>query len=320
MTQHPAVNSKLVQRLVLDELFDLSLYRALCPIAPAGLRAILEELIPIEARHCAFWQGFFGLRVHGLDWGRRFKQRARVAACQILGAATMHLVLEAIEVYGVRKYLSIWNAYRQSPLGAAVRKVLEDEFEHEDAVVTGDTERRMNPERVRNIFLELNDGLIEILGALSGSFTAFGNTLAVLAAASTVAGAGALSMAAGAYIAASSEAEVLQTESERQRFLGKAAPEPRDKESPLRSAGMVGSSHCAGALVPVLPVLFGASGVLPSVLVAGSLIALVSSLLAFLSGMEIKRHVPMNLVIIAAAVTISYAIGAAARVAAGISI
>jgi vacuolar iron transporter family protein len=37
---------------------------------------------------------------------------------------------------------------------------VEDEFRHEDAVVTGHSERTINPERVRNIFLGLNDGLV----------------------------------------------------------------------------------------------------------------------------------------------------------------
>ena len=45
--------------------------------------------------------------------------------------------------------------------------------------------------------------------------------MAVLAAGLTVAVAGALSMAAGAYIAASSEAEVQATEDARRRFLGR---------------------------------------------------------------------------------------------------
>jgi len=74
-----------------------------------------------------------------------------------------------------------------SPLGAAVRSILEDEFTHEDAVVLGGAERRLNPERVRNIFLGPNDGLVEILGAVSGFFAAFGNSAAVLVAGVTVA-------------------------------------------------------------------------------------------------------------------------------------
>src|SRR5438093_13387419 len=132
----------------------------------------------------------------------------------------MHLVLEAIEVYGVRKYLRVWSAYGHGPLGAAVRNILEDEFKHEDAVVTGDAERKLNPARVRDIFLGLNDGLVEILGAVSGFFAAFGNSLAVLAAGLTVAVAGALSMAAGAWVATSSEAEGRATETGRRRLPG----------------------------------------------------------------------------------------------------
>ena len=42
-------------------------------------------------------------------------------------------------------------------------------------MVTGPRERRINPERVRNIFLGLNDGLVEILGAVTGFFGAFGD-------------------------------------------------------------------------------------------------------------------------------------------------
>src|SRR5947208_3956839 len=232
----------------------------------------------------------------------------------------MHLVLEAIEVYGVRKYLRVWSAYGHGPLGAVVRNILEDEFKHEDEVVTGAAERQLNPQRVRNIFLGLNDGLVEILGAVSGFFAAFGNSIAVLVAGLTVAVAGALSMAAGAWIAASSESEVRTTEIERRRFLGESVSTTGTAETPLASAIIVGASYLAGALVPVLPVLGGATTVLPSLLTAGSLIILVSIMVAFLSGMDIKRRVITNLVIIAAAVGISFAIGLMAKLVWGVSV
>lgn len=58
-----------------------------------------------------------------------------------------------------------------------------------------------------------------------------------------------------------------------------------------------------------LPVLFGATDALFSLITAGSVIIPVSMLLAFLSGMNIKRRILMNLVIIAAAVGITYVIG-----------
>ena len=79
-------------------------------------------------------------------------------------------------------------------------------------------------------------------------------------------------------------------------------------------------SYLAGALVPVLPVLGGATTVVPSLLTAGSLIILVSIMVAFLSGMDIKRRVITNLVIIAAAVGISFAIGLVAKLVWGVSV
>jgi vacuolar iron transporter family protein len=309
VTEPREVDPALARQLVLDELFDLSLYQSLRNVATGELRSILDQLIPIEAGHFGFWQDFFELRLTRLDVWRRLKLAVIVAICRLLGAPAIHLVLEGIEIYGVRKYLKVWQTYGQGRVGEAVRTVLMDEFKHEDAVVTGDTNRRLNPERVRNIFFGLNDGLVEILGAVSGFFGAFGSSAAVLIAGLTVAVAGALSMAAGAWIASSSEAEVRRTEVGRKRFLGEPVEQETIAEGPLASAVVVGASYFAGALVPVLPVLAGARTAWPSLLAAGSLIIVVSIILAFLSGMDIKRRVLMNLVIIAAAVTVTYTIG-----------
>jgi VIT1/CCC1 family predicted Fe2+/Mn2+ transporter len=311
---------KLARRLILDELFDLSLYTSLRDIAHDDLQQTLDALIPVEKRHFAFWQSFFALRVSRLDIGRRIKLALIVAVCRLAGAPAIALVLEAIEVHGVRKYLDVWSRYGDGPLGPALREILDDEFKHEDATVAGDTERRINPERVRNIFLGLNDGLVEILGAVSGFFAAFGNAAMVVVAGSTVAVAGALSMAAGAYVASSSEAEVRSTEQARQRFLGEPAPDSATPESALGAALLVGVSYLAGAIIPVVPVLFGARTALPSLLAAGTIIVLVSMLLAFLSGMDVKRRILINLVIIAAAVGITYVIGLATRALWGIEL
>src|SRR5881296_1314923 len=87
------VDRKLARRLVLDELFDLSLYRSLRPQATDELRAILDRLIPIEARHFAFWQDFFDLHVETLDLVRRLKLRLIVFVCRLFGASAIHLVL-----------------------------------------------------------------------------------------------------------------------------------------------------------------------------------------------------------------------------------
>src|SRR5216683_8029267 len=316
----PTTDTRLGRRLVLDELFDLSLYRALHRVAPAAQRSILDQLIPIETRHHAFWQEFFKLDLPRLDWGRRLKLWLMVGVARLFGAPAIHLILEAIEVFGVRKYLAVWKQYEGGPLGQAVRGILEDEFKHEDAVVMADSERQMNPQRVRDIFLGLNDGLVEILGAVSGFFGAFANTTTVLIAGMMVGVAGALSMGAGAYLAGSSEVEVRDTEVRRRRFLGEAEAAEESADSPLASGVRVGVSYVIGAVVPILPVLFGARTLLPSLVVAGGVIVIVSAILAFLSGMNVKRRILMNLAIMAAAVAISYLIGLVAQSVWGITV
>jgi VIT1/CCC1 family predicted Fe2+/Mn2+ transporter len=289
-------------------------------VARDDVARTLDALIPVEKRHFAFWQAFFGLQVVRLDWGRRFKLAVIVTLCRLIGTPAIHLVLEAIEIHGVRKYLRVWDRYRAGPLDAALREVLEDEFKHEDATVAGEAERRINPERVRNFFLGFNDGLVEIVGAVSGFFAAFGNAATVLMAGLTVAVAGALSMAAGAYVATGSEAEVRATETARRRFLGEPSIDDGPRESALASAALVGLSYLAGALVPVVPVLFGAHTAWPSWLAAGALIIVVSMLLAFLSGMNVIRRIVTNVVIIAAAVGVTYVIGVITKALFGITV
>jgi len=257
-----AAPDRLARQLVLDEIFDVSLYRALRRVAKGDLVRMLDELIGVETRHVAFWQEFFGLEsLQTLDLGRRLKLGVLRGACRLFGASAINVVLEAIEVHGVRKYLRVWEHYKDGPLGTAVRGILDDEFRHEDMIVTGDAERRVNPDTVRNIFLGLNDGLVEILGAVSGFFAAFGS-----------------------------------------------------------SAAVVGLAYAAGAMVPVLPVLFGAGSMLPTVLSAGATIVVVSAIVAFLSGMDVRRRIGLNLVITAMAVVVTYSIGLVAKAAWGVSV
>lgn len=311
----------LARALILDELFDLSLYKALHAISGDDeSRATLRELITVETQHLAFWQKFFGHTLDRLDAGRRVKLHVMVLACRLLGTTGIHLALEAIEVHGVRKYLALWREYQHQPLGAALRGILMDEFKHEDVLVTALTQRKINAEQIRNIFLGLNDGLVEILGAVSGFFGAFGSATMVLIAASTTAVAGALSMGAGAFLALNSEKEVKSTETAKKIFLGEESSFSPMEEQPLSSALVVGSAYLAGAIVPVLPVLFGATTAWYSIVAAGLMVIAVSTILSFLSGMDIKRRIALNVIIIALAVSVSYGIGLLAKHVWGISL
>ncbi len=311
---------RLARTLILDELFDLSLYRKLWSISDPDLKKTLEELISVEVGHFAFWQDFFKLRIPDLNFLRKLKFWFIVLVCRIFGAPAIDLVLEAIEVYGVRKYLQVWDRYKNEPLGSAVRGVLKDEFKHEDEVVTRLKARIINPDRVRNIFLGINDGMVEILGAVSGFFASLGQTRLVMLAGLTTAVAGAISMGAGAYVALSSEYEVRKTQGAKLKFLGEAGEPDSRGESVLKSGVLVGISYFVGASFPLIPVLFGARTPFPSILTGGSMILLVSITIAFLSGLDIKKRTMTNLVLIALAVGITYIIGIMVRALLGIQL
>src|SRR3989304_306101 len=103
MTDLPEKDRKLALRLILDELFDLSLYQALRDVATGNLRRILAQLAQVETKHFAFWQEFFGINVTALDLGRRVKLWLLVGICRVFGAGAGRLVLGGIEVDGGRK-------------------------------------------------------------------------------------------------------------------------------------------------------------------------------------------------------------------------
>lgn len=309
----------LATELIQGEVFDLALYRKLLPVTKSKEgRKLLQTLIPMEEKHIQFWEGFFRQQRHPLHNGLKLKLWILTTLCQVLGTGTLHLVLEATEIYSIRKYLKVWERYKGTKLATAVRRILQEEFEHEEQIVDRLVVRRINPEKIRNIFLGLNDGLVEILGAVAGFFAAFGDALSVTIAGTTVAVAGSISMAAGVFISSGSEKEIEALESGKQRFLGMKEQAYFDKESPLSSGLIVGVSYFLGSLIPILPVLLGAKTLLIPALAASAVMLSVSWIIAYLSGMDVKKRILINIAILFAAVGITYAIGTIARQVFGI--
>jgi len=319
MNNIEGVDEKLARKLVLDELFDLMLYKNLLKFADEDEIRILEKLIPVESGHFAFWKDFFGIEEEELNFLRVVKLYVFLAICRVFGRPGIHLMLEALEINGIKKYLDVWKQYEDKEMGSAVRKILEDEFKHEDEIVSEYERRKIHPERIRDIFLGFNDGLVEILGAVSGFFAAFHDQTSVLIAGLTVGVAGSISMAASVFASSSSATEVENREKEKMLFLGQS---DGNGESPkqITSAVVVGISYFIGAMMPILPVFFGAKNILLSVTVSAFIIILVSYIVAFLSGMRPARRIMSNLFIIALAVSATYLLGTLAKSFFGISV
>lgn len=314
-------NQTLGRQLVMGELFDLSLYRVLRRRASGDIAGLLDELIGVEERHLAFWKDFFQINEARLSFPLRVRLVLFSGFAKVFGDAGVSLLLEAIEINGIRKYLEVWNLYQDQELGQKVRQILNDELKHEDAIVSDTIKRQVHPERIRDVFLGLNDGLVEILGAVSGFYVTFQSLSAVLVAALTVAIAGAFSMAAGVFVAVGSEREAEGVEQAKRRYLSEQSRETIPENShPFGSALVVGISYLFGAVIPILPVFFGAKSVLASLIVSGVIVIVVSFLLAFLSGMDAKRRIVLNLVILSLAVGVTAFVGTIARQLFGIQV
>ncbi|MDE0213044.1 MAG: VIT1/CCC1 transporter family protein [Deltaproteobacteria bacterium] len=301
-------NDPLVLKVARDEAFDMALYVRLREMETGEVHNVLSRLVTVERGHVAFWADFAGLDDSSLDRVQRLRLSLLVLLRRCFGVAMTFLILEAIEIYGVKKYWALWDRYKDTPYGPRIRGILRDEFGHEDEIVAGLTGRRLNPERVRDLFLGLNDGLVEVLGSVAGFYASFGHPAYVAVASLTVAVAGSISMAAGVLASSRSQREVQRIENAKRNFFD---PEmkPPEETRPLSAAVSVGISYFVGAMFPIFPVLLGAVSPLWSIAVGVAMVVLVTAFLSVMSGMEVRPRVLQNLLLVFGAVGVTYVLG-----------
>ena len=305
---------KLARSLIQGEFMSLTLYESLIAIAGKETQVTIQKLIAIERGHLAFWETFFHSRHAPPSIFGAFRMRLAILIARVFGDRAIFLILESTEVHAIRHYFSLWEAYRNTPEEGAIKKILVEELHDEEIVIMGTRERGLSGGNIRNLFLGLNDGLVEILGAVSGLFAAFQHPSSVLVAAATVAIAGSFSMAAGVFAAESSENEIAWIHTKKEAFLNPNPARPLARTPhPFSSALIVGVSYFAGSLIPILPVLLGSTGIVYSFLASGTALILVSTVVSFLTGMNIQKRIFLNTAILALAVLITYAMGTIAK-------
>ncbi len=299
---------RLVMKVARGEAFDLALYIKLRDLETGEVHDVLSRLVNVERGHCTFWTELAGLEAVALNRVERFRLGVLVLLRKLFGVRMTFLILEAIEIYGIKKYWTLWDHYKDTPHAPRIKGILRDEFGHEDEIVADLTGRRLNAERVRDIFLGLNDGLVEVLGSVSGFYASFGDPVYVLVASLTVAAAGSISMAAGVLASSRSQREVQRIENAKRNFFDPDAG-ATEETRPLAAAGAVAASYLLGATVPIVPVLLGAASPVGSIVVGGVMVALVTMTLSLMSGMEVRSRVLQNLVLVSVAVAVTYALG-----------
>ena len=317
--------TRIARRLAQNEFFDRRLYLELARREPdPEIRAMLEQIAEFEQRHQRFWMRLAGIEEVRLTWYMRLKQRFFLLLRKLLGRPITLLTLESAEHYGITKYVHLWRKYRNTPVGQGIQAILIDELRHEEAAITGATERRIRSEDIRNVILGLNDGLVEVLGSVGGFYGAFQDPLMVAIAATIVGIAGSISMAAGAYASVKSEAEIHDIDRAKAEVLAELSGDdpqvPSVSPNPIRAAMVVGVSYILGALIPVLPLWLGMDTPWLSFVCGLTAAGLIAAVLAALSGIGVFRKLVENALIVTLTVLITYTIGWLAKQWLGIEV
>lgn len=301
-----------------EEYKDSLLYRILADgESDEGLRKEFIRIHAIEARHADFWRMFLERR--GVKPGRIRIGRLSlwiVRALRSISPALTSSLLEFNEMSAIVRYYDFYRAYDLSDEERKeLREIIVDEIEHEKFF--SGRKRVFGAENVRDMVLGINDGLVEILGVVTGLSAVYASRPDLVGMSGLVVGvAGALSMASGSFISVRSQRQVNETRMRLRAILrelrGESIEVEEVKESELKSAIYTGIAYLCGVALPVAPYFLAgttAEALPVSLLLSAALLVLVGSIISLLSGISLKKKAVEMLVAGIGTAFLSYLFG-----------
>ncbi|WP_461866587.1 VIT1/CCC1 transporter family protein [Thermococcus sp.] len=329
---------KLAQEFYKDEYADSVLYAHLAKSEDdEEIKEEFLRLSNIESKHAKFWHDF--IKRHEGEAPKPSVKRLTIFSVKllrkILGPGSLASLLEMGENSAIQKYFKYLTTYANrfsEDEMKEIKEVILDELEHERFFY--ESKQRFHTENIRDLVLGMNDGLVEILGAVTGLSAVYPNNPQLVGISGLIVGvAGALSMAIGTFISVRSQRQVNEAIKDRMEVLfrvspGRAKEELMDKlteggmpediarevseqladnsdaimkllipesdENEIRAALYTGSFYLLGVAFPVTPYFLASSSLIAlpfSVLLAGSALAIVATLISLLSGISIRKKV-----------------------------
>ena len=202
---------KMALKFYRGEMMDAKVYRYLSMLEKDEKRKkMLIGLSNIETRHADFWKSYLekrGVIVKEMEMGA-VKKFAVWLTRKILGVRVTVSLAEMGESSAIESY---YDFYEQGDLSDEEKKrlrlIILDELEHEKLFMR--EKSILHTDNIRDIVLGMNDGLVEILGAVTGlSAVYYNNPLLVGLSGLIVGVAGSLSMGIGAYVSVRSQRQV----------------------------------------------------------------------------------------------------------------
>ncbi len=213
-----------------DEYSDSVLYAQLAKIEKdEALKNEFLRLSNIEAKHAKFWHDFLARRGVKISKAKvsKFSLYSTRLLRKILGPGAVASLLEMGENSAIQKYFKFLTTY-QEKLDEEERRelseVILDELEHEKFFY--ESKQRFHVENIRDLVLGMNDGLVEILGAVTGLSAVYVYNPKLVGISGLIVGvAGALSMAIGTFISVRSQRQVNESIRQRMEVLFRVSPD-----------------------------------------------------------------------------------------------
>ena len=196
------------------------------------LRELLQRIAAVELRHAGFWKAL--LERHGVPVPEVRPRRLRMWFLGLLmRLLNPLLVISALELGETAAYETYYRVWQEGDIDAeerdALRGIIVDELEHESSFQREKEAGGFS--NIRDFILGMNDGLVEILGAVTGLSAAYPGKPLVVAISGLIVGvAGALSMGIGAFISVRSQRQVNEAQQHRMQILFSVSPDRAEAE------------------------------------------------------------------------------------------
>jgi vacuolar iron transporter family protein len=297
-------NSEYFRRLYENEVFHYRVFQRLAEEEKnPHIKSILDRLSKEELKHLKMWAEIINTRKEpGIDDTDSFPVGAIANIRKVVGIALTVKIMEYSEVALEKELTDNINrgSFTQKQK-SVIKRVKDSEKVGEDPLkdtLLGYSDVLSN---IRSVIFGMNDGLVEILGAVAGFAAALQQPLLVIVAGLIVAIAGTLSMTGGAYLSVDYEKSVYKH---------------KRTDSSKAAALYTGVAYILGALVPLLPFLLGFGGYYAlglSIIITAVILTLVSVLISIVSDTSILQRVMKTLLISLGIVAITITLGVFAR-------
>ena len=236
---------RLAMEFYKNELSDSVLYAELAKYEKdEKVREEFLRLSRIEAQHAKFWERFLekrGVKPEKPSVGKIKRFSVRLLR-RLLGPGLTVSFLEMGENNAINSYFNFLvsnaKAFDEEEV-KALKMIIFEELEHEKFF--SEAKKRFHVENLRDFVLGMNDGLVEILGAVTGLSAVYPNLPRLVGISGLIVGvAGALSMAIGALISVRSQRQVSESIRNRTKIIFQVSPERAVQEiyERLREGGL----------------------------------------------------------------------------------